>query len=330
MQKHSHPFLVVLVSFLLVGAGLILQPVTRTNLSAPSRAYAQSSPGSLIFLPFVRVSNKPHNITARVDWLGYLNGYRQQAGLPAVTENMSWSTGGADHARYTVKNDILQHNEEVGNPWFTPDGQAAAQASNLMASWNSQTSDKSAIDSWLQAPFHAVGMLDPALRQVGYGSYREDDGGLQMSASLDVLRGAGEIPPDINFPIYWPGSGMVIDHTSFTSETPNPLTSCPGYTAPSGFPVILQIGPGDLSPVVTDHAFLQGDSPLEHCLFTETTYNNPNSSQQDTARAILDGRDAIVLIPRQPLIPGVQYTVSITANGVPYSWSFRVSDIAGQ
>jgi hypothetical protein len=32
-----------------------------------------------------------------------------------------------------------------------------------------------------------------------------------------------------------------------------------------------------------------------------------------------------VLIPRQPLTPGLSYTVSITTNGQTYTWSFEVA-----
>jgi hypothetical protein len=97
---------------------------------------------------------------------------------------------------------------------------------------------------------------------------------------------------------------------------------------PSGLPIILQIGPGNLTPSVTAHSFIQGTTALEHCVFDETNYTNPDSSTQNTGRNILNSRDAIVLIPRAPLTPGATYTVSITANGQMYAWSFVVSNTA--
>ena len=36
-------------------------------------------------------------------------------------------------------------------------------------------------------------------------------------------------------------------------------------------------------------------------------------------------RDAIVIIPKRRLERGETYTVSITVNGQPYSWSFTVA-----
>jgi hypothetical protein len=93
-------------------------------------------------------------------------------------------------------------------------------------------------------------------------------------------------------------------------------------------PIILQIGPGNLVPHVTSHSFMQGSTSLAHCVFDETSYSNPSSVQQDLGRNILDFRDAIILIPRNPLTPGASYTASITANGQTYTWSFRVSSTA--
>ncbi len=73
---------------------------------------------------------------------------------------------------------------------------------------------------------------------------------------------------------------------------------------------------------------MQDTTPLEHCLFDETSYTNPDGSTQNTGRSILNGRDAIVLIPKQPLTFGATYTVSITANEQTYAWSFTVSSTA--
>ena len=42
-------------------------------------------------------------------------------------------------------------------------------------------------------------------------------------------------------------------------------------------------------------------------------------------RQILGSRDAIILMPQQPLVAGQTYTVSITSNGTTYTWSFTAS-----
>jgi len=48
-------------------------------------------------------------------WLDYVNYYRAMAGLPPVTEHARWSYGNTLHARYMVKNDIVEHAEDPGN-----------------------------------------------------------------------------------------------------------------------------------------------------------------------------------------------------------------------
>lgn len=293
-----------------------------------SQAFAaddvQRPPSTRVYIPSI-LFGKSNASSSGPDWLSYVNSYRAMANLPEVSENTSWSNGDVAHSRYIVKTDILIHNEDAGNPWYTPDGMAAAQAGNLMGSYDSAASDRHAIDSWMQAPFHALGILDPSLNQIGFGSYRETDGGLQMGATLDVLRGLGSLPPTVRFPIMWPGQGAVVPIGKFWGETPDPLTSCPGYKSPSGLPILLQIGPGNLSPSVTSYSISSGGTPIESCVFTEETYKNPAPEAQNVGRAILNERDAVVLIPITPLTPGAAYTVSITTNGQTYSWSFSVA-----
>jgi uncharacterized protein YkwD len=267
--------------------------------------------------------------TPPANWLARLNYYRVMASLPSVTENTIWSAGDYNHSVYCVKNDYIGHDEIPGNPWYTTEGQLAAQNGNVTVSSSSTRTDASAIDSWMTGPFHGVGMIDPQLLVSGYGSYREADGGWQMAATLDVLRGLGSLPPLVTFPVKWPGNGTTTFLTSYGgSESPDPLASCSGYSAPSGLPILLQIGSGSTTPSVTAHSVLKNGTGVEHCIFDETNYTNPNSSYQSLGRNVLGSRDAIVIIPRSPLTPGAQYTISVTTNGQTYTWSFLVAGSA--
>ncbi|HLF24749.1 MAG TPA: CAP domain-containing protein [Anaerolineae bacterium] len=299
------------------------------GISLPAPILAQAGLTPRAYLPYISAAEESVTPPPPGDWLAYVNYQRALAELPAVTENPTWSDGDQKHAKYMVKNDFIGHDEDPGQPFYTPEGQLAAQNSNVMVSSNTGITDNEAIDLWMEGPFHAVGVIDPALLQAGFGSYREADGGWQMAAALDVLRGLGSIPASVTFPIKWPSDGMTTLQRAYGgSELPDPLTGCPGYTAPSGLPIILQIGPGNLTPNVAAHSFTQGATPLEHCVFDETSYANPDGSLQSLGRAILGSRDAIVLIPRAPLAMGATYTVSITANGQTYTWSFTVSSAA--
>ena len=130
-----------------------------------------------------------------------MNFYREIASLHPLTENPDWSSGAWLHARYIVKNDILKHSENPNNPWYTPEGAAAAEASNLFGSFNPEERIEWTINGWMQAPFHALGILDPALNETGYGLYTEEDDGLSAGAALDVIRGLDSPPVSVDYPI---------------------------------------------------------------------------------------------------------------------------------
>src|SRR5204862_1094251 len=107
-------------------------------------------------------------------------------------------------------------------------------------------------------------------------------------------------------------------------EYPNPLTSCRGYRTPTGLPLIVQVGSGEGVPRVTGSWIFDGERPLEHCVFDESTYRNGNRTQQRLGRSILAARDAIVLIPREPLTRGRSYRATIDVDGRRIHWTFTV------
>ncbi len=294
---------------------------------ARTRGKAAEASAYQIFLPLVL--HAPLSWPA--EWLARLNAYRALGGLPPVTANPDWSVGCERHARYMVKNDVITHAEDPNNPWYTPEGDACGRHANVMVSSSATASDAYAIDVWMQAPFHAVAMLDPRLIQVGYGAYREADGGWQMGAALDVLRGLGTSAIGLAYPIRWPGDGSVIGLRAFqVGEYPDPLAHC-GYTAPAGLPILLLLGSGSLTPAVTDHQVWRDETPVAHCVFDETTYTHPTDpNQEQLGRRILDSRDAVVILPKDPLAPDARYTVSLTVNGQTYTWSFSVAPSGAQ
>jgi hypothetical protein len=288
---------------------------------------AEVTAASSAYLPVVVRSGSPAPPTDP-GWLTLVNQFRTQAGLPLLGEEDAWSQGSWLHARYMVKNDVIQHHEDPGNAWYSAEGAEAAANCNLMVSTSDQVDDDYPILIWMQAPFHAVGLLDPALHSVGYGTYRESDGGFEMGAALDVLRGLGQIPETVQFPIAWPGDGAVVPLSYHWVESPDPLTSCPGYSTPSGLPILLQLGSGGITPDVTAHSLQQNGIEIPHCVFDETSYSNPDGALRDLGRSVLGARDAVVIIPRDPLDPGATYRVAVTANGWTTVWSFAVAETA--
>src|SRR5882724_10929430 len=123
----------------------------------------------LALMSIARADALPPEIPSLPDWLKAVNVYRAQAKLPPVTEDPDLSRSDLLHARYSVRNQVLVHSEDPNLPEYTVEGDRAAHASNGAQA----RSEKDAVDQWMQAPFHALGILDPRLKTVGFGLYTD-------------------------------------------------------------------------------------------------------------------------------------------------------------
>ena len=258
------------------------------------------------------------------EWLGYLNLFREMGGLSPLVEDESLTYGSQWHSRYMVVNDEpIAHREDSGNVLYDKAGHQAAVNGNIFATTQLEADYSWATNFWVSAPFHLLAIMDPRLSEVGYGQHNEDSGTFKMAAVLDVRSALADGEGEGNYPYFFPGEGTktwVVRHNLY--EWPDPTTSCPGYSRPTGPPLVLQLGDGRLTPNVTGHAVYRDGQLVESCRFDETSYRNPEAFAQRTGRSILDERDAIVIIPRQPLLGSSIYTVQIEANGQSYSWQF--------
>jgi uncharacterized protein YkwD len=302
-------------------------------LWSPQRKSGPAATGnSQIYLPLVgaqSVSAEPP--PANASWLDYVNYYRALAWLPPVSEDRALSIAAQQLAACVVASDKFHEWEWQFSPYCQPfqSFQKTAQASNIYVTSTPDVTDTQALAMWIQAPFHALGMLDPALRRVGFGTDRDSSGAVRMAAVLDVTSGRdSRAIPLSAFPAAWPGNGTTVGVGSYAADTdsPEPLSSCPGYPAVTGLPIILQLGDGGLPTVdVSDSSLQAGGVSLEHCVFTQNSYVSLDADEQAAGRALLAARNAIILLPKEPLGPGTLYTVSVTANGRTYQWSFRVA-----
>jgi uncharacterized protein YkwD len=260
------------------------------------------------------------------DWLRYLNLFRQQANLPPLLENTLWSLDSAQHSRYMTYTGNLGHSEDGASQYYTRGGQTAGENGNIAAGFIGSDPFKWAFNYWMSAPFHAIPILDPQLATTGFAEYRDASAAQPLTATLDVRRGLGPLLDGVSYPIMFPrddGLTWVLRYS--LPEFPEALSTCPGYQQPTGAPIILQIGDGSQVPSVTASSLFRDDQPLAHCRFDETNFTHPNEFRQRSARLILDNRDAIVIIPQQPLVPDSTYSVRIDANGQTYTWSFRTA-----
>ncbi|GAC1472597.1 MAG: hypothetical protein PVSMB3_05900 [Candidatus Dormibacteraceae bacterium] len=276
----------------------------------------------LAILPALPVPTPVHVAMVPVaggPWLDRFNAWRAGSGLSALTEDLAWSQGDVNHSIYMVKNNVITHYETVGWPYYTTDGDAAGRNSNIFVSSTTSTTDVQAIDWWMQAPFHAMGMMDPRLTQTGFGSYRDATAQWQMAAAVDVIHGnpftGGQ------YPVYFPGNGSTQPLTNYGGgESPDPLQgNCATYSVPTGLPVFVEIGGNVATTAGPVHTFTGNGAPLEHCVLDS---NSPNVG------SYLTNRGGVVLIPRQPLQTGVNYVATLTVNGLPYTWSFQVGQLA--
>ena len=264
------------------------------------------------------------NAIPAAEWLGYLNQFRQIGGLPPLVEAEPLTFGSQWHSRYMVVNDTpIAHSEDEGNALYDPAGDKAARNGNIFATPQIEADYTWPIHFWISAPFHLVQIIDPALETVGFGLHNQEVGNFNVASVLDVRSDLAEEPVEASYPVHFPGDGAatwVVRHSLY--EWPDPMRSCPGYARPSGPPLVLQLGTGDRTPTVSSHAVYMDGQLLESCLFDETSYSNQDPWAQRTGRTILDGRDAVVIIPRHPLAIDKTYQVEVTADGQSYSWQF--------
>ena len=268
----------------------------------------------------------PDPLPASANWLNTMNYYRRTSGVDSVVEEPSWSAGIVSHlvylrdtpASYRTGNYQSAHTENPASPAYTPDGDAAGGSSNL----GGGSDQRSAIEGWMTAPFHAIGILRPNLESSAFGA-------LGYSAGLDVIRGLRYPATPPTAPILFPGNGAVVRVTRFTGESPNPLESCPGYSS-SGLPLIMMLPtdppPSGINATMTLPYGAMVTAP-DLCIVTRHTYQTSDPVYGSTGGSILATSNAVLIIPRSPLTPG-RHTLHVEMPGqATIDWSFFVAQV---
>lgn len=286
--------------------------------------------GSTTYLPLVL--NPPPDV--RPDWLKQVAYYRlltrpinSVVGLSAPTEETAWSVAAQRHALYVVNEAVPAERWHL-NP---SDYAAEVQAYNslLLAQTAPPTlAPAQVIDLWMRSPFQALHLIDPQWTRTGWG-YRTDPATppWQMVAVLNVRQGVGDTPPNVTFPLAFPGPWTTVPARAYAgTDTPNPRRHA-GCENANGLPIILQLGPGNQPPAnVSTAVRVAGGAVLSHCAFHEGTFADAQDPAMTTlGRNLLAARSAIVIMPLAALTAGSTYEVDVSANGGRYVWTFTVA-----
>jgi hypothetical protein len=167
-------------------------------------------------------------------------------------------------------------------------------------------------------------MLRPALRQVALAVDASTG-----YAGLDVISGLDPYAPAPTSPVLFPGPGVTTDLTTFGGESPDPTQTCGWQNLhPVGLPLVVLL---TQPPPTGIEASLIGPGQSEStangtlCEVDANTYHSTDPVYGPTGLNILQGANAVLLIPRHPLVGGA-YSARLSQPGQPnIAWSFTVN-----
>jgi hypothetical protein len=291
-----------------------------------TNAIAASSPNGRTLQPPTQ-SVGSHSDSSS-EWLAEINFYREASGLAPVSDNPAWDAGILDHLTYIEDTPSSYfvgayqslHTENPASPYYTAAGAYEGLRSDLTFPWDTNDTPVGEIDGWFTAPFHALTILNPALKEVGFAS---QDG----YAGLDVGSGATSFSAPSS-PVLFPGSGSTVNLSEFGGESPDPLETC-GWTNESvGLPIIAMLPSVPSSNIlasVTNTAgtqYLSSDGSL--CIVDASDYVTTDTVYGPAGYSALQTYNAVILIPNEELSSG-NYTASFSLGGAAsLSWSFTV------
>jgi hypothetical protein len=249
-----------------------------------------------------------------------INGSTKTA-LGAVTENSSWSSDAAAHANYMNQTNTAGHSEDPLSSYYSAGGNTAAQNSVLSLYGGTHSASEMA-DNLMTAPFHTLKMIQPGLTSTGVATVT---GNNNTATVIDTARGITTNPAGS---AVWPGDNVDVPNTHYAgTESPDPIASCPGYSAnTAGTPIVIRLGatPSATSATVTQ-TYNGSTSTISTCTFDQNTYTNSDSSAQTFTRSLLSNDKGIVIVPQSPLLHRATYNVTVSSGGTNLAWSFRVA-----
>ncbi len=240
--------------------------------------------------------------------------------------------------------------EDKGKPYFTDDGASAGMGAVIVSAPQINLSGAEFVDRLMTMPLSGLIPMVPQFSIVGLGAYCDPGQcaivipgrwALAKPVRIALYDGPasdrmwnpnlGLIPLEkgrLRTPVEFPPDNATVNLQSFAGvDYPDPLSSCPGYKAPTGAPISIQLGEGygpDGSLEVSSDVVTRDGAELDTCLITAASYVGRDAEQTEVGKARLERIGAAVILPREPLAPG-NYKVALKESEKLYQWSFTVA-----
>lgn len=259
----------------------------------------------------------PSGGTPQADVLDEINRWRREADLLPVAHHGALTSAAASHARYVLTHPsegTAVHDESPDKDGFT--GEKPWQRGMFFGypyyyhyeNVHFLDDHRRAVRAWLDSVYHRLPLIDPGVREIGYGfvsnnqktvnvleSATTDPPGvgedlaepLARSAESGVLVISYPIPGQRDVPTRWEGL-----------EEPDPYRSFPG-ARPAGYPITVQFLQPEVASSTVIEASLRDDQGRTVPVWLLTPQNDAFLAPN------------IALLPVNDLLPGQRYTVLV-------------------
>lgn len=260
--------------------------------------------------------------------LAWLNKLRKALGLPSLAKEPALSRSAQSHTNYLKLHTTVGHEEIKGAAGFTgSDPQSRAvffgYSGYTSEGINSGTPNGSvAIDQLNDAPYHRLSIINPNLKEAGIGFEQTESSG-----NITVVNYGTTGPLNNELPIMYPYPGQTnVKISWYVAEEPNPLRTYGKDRIYTGYPISISVHDQNIKELKAVSTSIKDNKGRD------VPFYLVDSSRDDKYK------DMIFLIPREPLEPGTNYTVSIKAVRVPKSgastpiernWSFTTLEKLG-
>jgi hypothetical protein len=240
--------------------------------------------------------------------------------------------------------------EVKGKPFYTDSGASSGRNAVVVTARKINLSGAEFVDRLMTMPFSGLIPIVPQFSVVGVGAYCDPGEcaivipyrfALEKTVRIALYDGPasdrmwnpnlGLIPMEtgrLRSPVEFPPDGATVNLQSFAgTDYPDPLSSCPGYKAPTGAPISIQLGQGygpDDNLEVSSDLVTRNGVEIDACLITASSYVGHDETQTTDGKNRLAQFGAAVILPREPLAPG-RYKVALKEAGQLYEWSFTVA-----